>query len=161
MTKRAWSARFGPAQRTVVNFDRKEYVIPNRDFITGRFVNWTLSDAINRIVFTVGIAYGADVLKAKRILLEVCNNHPKTISEPPTSVVFDLFGDSCLNLTVRTFLAEVDCRLSVTDDLHTQINQAFKEAGIEISFPQRDLHIRSFAISPDQALSEMQPKENA
>ena len=129
---------------TIVNWDRKEYVIPNKDFITGRLVNWTLSDAINRIVINVGVAYGSDVVKAKKILLEVCSQHPKTVSDPASTVAFDQFGDSTLNLVARTFIADVESRVTVTDDLHTQINQAFNEAGIEISFPQRDLHIRSF-----------------
>ncbi len=134
---------------TIVNWDRKEYVIPNKDFITGRLINWTLSDAINRIVINVGVAYGSDVVKAKKILLEVCSQHPKTVADPPTSVAFNEFGASALNLVARTFISDVESRVPVTDDLHTQINQAFNEAGIEISFPQQDLHIRSF--DPDVA----------
>ena len=128
---------------TIVNWDRKEYVIPNKDFITGRLINWTLSDAINRVMINVGVAYGSDVLKAKKILLEVCSQHPKTVSDPPTAVSFEEFGDSSLNLVVRTFLSDVESRVPVIDDLHTQINQAFIEAGIEIPFPQRDLNVRS------------------
>jgi potassium efflux system protein len=128
---------------TIVNWDRKEYVIPNKDLITGRLINWTLSDEINRIVINVGIAYGSDVDKAKTILYEICGNHPKIIDDPPTTVAFDSFGDSSLNIVVRTFIDEIDCRLAVIDQLHTQINSRFNKAGIEISFPQRDLHLRS------------------
>lgn len=128
---------------TIVNWDRKEYVIPNKDFITGRLVNWTLSDAINRIVIEVGIAYGSDVDKAKTILYEICHNDPRTVDEPPTYVAFEKFGESSLNLSVRTFIEKIENRLPVIDDLHTRINRAFIEAGIEISFPQRDLHIRT------------------
>jgi potassium efflux system protein len=127
----------------IVNWDRKEYVIPNKDFITGRLVNWTLSDAINRVVIEVGIAYGSDVDKAKSLIYEICQNHPKTLEEPPTVVAFQEFGDSSLNLSIRTFIGDIESRLPVIDKLHTEINRAFKEAGIEISFPQRDLHVRS------------------
>lgn len=149
---------------TIINWDRKEYVIPNKDFITGRLVNWTLSDAVNRIVIDVGVAYGSDVDQAKAILLDICQNHPKTVAEPPTHVAFQAFGDSALNLSVRTFIGDIDSRLPVIDQLHTQINRAFKEAGIEISFPQRDLHIRSvdqgFVAAMQPSVSVNTPAEN-
>jgi len=128
---------------TIVNWDRKEYVIPNKDFITGRLVNWTLSDTLNRIVINVGVAYGSDIEKTKKILLEVCQNHPKTVEDPPTRVTFEAFGDSSLNFVVRTFINEIDSRLLVIDALHTQFDAAFRKAGIVIAFPQRDLHICS------------------
>ena len=128
---------------TIVNRDRKEYIIPNKDFITGRLVNWTLSDAINRIQLVVGIAYGSDVAKAKRVIFDICADDPSIVEDPPTSITFEEFADSSLNLCVRTFLGEVDSRLVVIDALHTRIHTAFNEAGIEISFPQRDLNLRS------------------
>lgn len=127
---------------TVSNWDRKEYVIPNKEFITGRVLNWTLSDEVNRIVINVGIAYGSDVELAKRLLLEICEGHPKTIENPSTNVTFEQFADSSLLLTVRTFVPNVNSRLTVIDQLHTEINNSFEKAGIEISFPQMDLHLR-------------------
>ena len=128
---------------TIVNWDRKEYVIPNKDFITGRLVNWTLSDAINRIVINVGIAYGSNVEKARQILYDICRQHPKTLDDPATFVQFESFGESSLNLVARTFIGDVDSRVAVIDELNSQINSAFNEAGIVISFPQRDLHLCS------------------
>ena len=128
---------------TVVNLDRKEYVIPNKDFITGRFTNWTLSDAINRVDITVGVAYGSDVAKAKKIIFEICKTHPSIVEEPPTQITFQEFADSTLNLVVRTFLSDVYARMPVIDSLHMQINDKFNEAGIEIAFPQQDLHLKS------------------
>ncbi len=145
---------------TIVNWDRKEYVIPNKDLITSRVINWTLTDAINRVVITVGIAYGSDVEKAKAILYEICGNHPKIIKDPPTTVVFDSFGDSSLNIVVRTFLGEIDSRLVVIDQLHSQINASFKKAGIEISFPQRDLHLRSASPEIGQVLRGAAQQDN-
>ena len=136
---------------TVVNLDRKEYVIPNKDFITGRFTNWTLSDAINRVDVTVGVAYGSDVAKAKKIIFEICKTHPSIVDEPPTQITFSEFADSTLNLVVRTFLSDVLARMPVIDSLHMQINDKFNEAGIEIAFPQQDLHLRSI----DEDLAKM------
>ncbi len=140
---------------TIINRDRKEYVIPNKNLITGTLLNWTLSDAINRVEIGVGIAYGSDVEKAKAILFEVCRSHPKTCADPDTQVVFSSFGESTLDLVAKTFLSDIDCRPQVTDDLHTRINAAFNEAGIEISFPQRDLHLRSIDTVASQAIQGM------
>ena len=137
---------------TIINWDRKEYVIPNKDFITGRLVNWTLSDAINRIEFTVGVAYGSDVEKAKSIIYDICKKHPKVVDEPGCQVVFNEFGESSLNLKIRAFIGDVDSRPLVTDSLHTLINNAFNEAEIEISFPQLDLHFRSNDIPKSEAI---------
>lgn len=138
---------------TIVNWDRKEYVIPNKDFITGRLVNWTLSDAINRIEFTVGIAYGSDVELAKKTLYDILKKHPKVVDDPPSQVVFSEFGESSLNIVVKCFIGDVDSRPQVTDSLHTQINAAFNEAGIEISFPQRDLHLRTIDGAASDAIA--------
>ncbi|MEM7454790.1 MAG: mechanosensitive ion channel domain-containing protein [Planctomycetota bacterium] len=128
---------------TIISWDRKEYVIPNKDFITGRLLNWTLSDKVNRVVIDVGVAYGSDVDKARQLLYQVCASHPMILDEPPTIVTFDKFGDSALNFKVRAFLPDIDCRLPTIDSLHTAIHSAFAEAGIDICFPQQDLHIRS------------------
>lgn len=128
---------------TIVNWDRKEYVIPNKDFITGRLVNWTLSDEVNRLVLSVGIAYGSDVARAKELLFQICREHPEILADPPTTVTFQEFADSSLLLVLRTFLPSINNRLVVIDELNTRINRAFNEAGIEIAFPQRDLHLRS------------------
>jgi potassium-dependent mechanosensitive channel len=128
---------------TITNWDRKEYVIPNKEFITGRMLNWTLSDKTNRVVINVGIAYGSDVSKAKKLLLQVCNDHPLTMSDPGPNVTFEAFGDNTLNFVVRTYLPDLDNRLSVIDALHTNIDRVFRNANIEIAFPQQDLHLRS------------------
>ncbi len=128
---------------TITNWDRKEYVIPNKEFITGRMLNWTLTDKVNRVVINVGIAYGSDVEMAKALLLQVCNDHPLILSDPAPRVTFEGFGDNTLNFVIRTYLPDLDNRLSVIDALHTNIDRMFRAAKIEIAFPQRDLHLRS------------------
>ncbi len=140
---------------TIINWDRKEYVIPNKDFITGRLVNWTLSDAINRIELTVGIAYGSNVELAKSTLYKVLKEHPKVVDEPPSQVIFNEFGESSLNILVRCFIGDIDSRPLVNDSLHTQINNAFNEAGIEISFPQRDLNLRTIDGPASEAIAAL------
>ncbi len=128
---------------TITNWDRKEFIIPNKDFITGRLLNWTLSDKINRVVIEVGVAYGSDTELVQRLLLKVAEEHPLVLNEPAPSAVFDGFGDSTLHFTLRCYLPNLDNRLTVIHELHAAIDREFRQAGIEIAFPQLDLHIRS------------------
>jgi potassium efflux system protein len=128
---------------TIIDRDQKEFIVPNKEFITGSLLNWTLSTTLNRIVIVVGVAYGSDTRRARDLLLEICNAQPHILKDPATSVVFDAFGDSTLNFTVRTYLASMENRLGVTNDLHHEIHERFAAEGIEIAFPQMDLHLRS------------------
>lgn len=136
-------ARIRMRATTIVNWDRQELIIPNKDLITGKLLNWTLSDTTNRVVVNLGIAYGSDPELACTILRGICRQHTNVLSDPEPTVVFEGFGDSSLTITVRAFLANLDVRLQTLHELHSQFYQAFREAGIELSFPQRDLHIRS------------------
>lgn len=139
---------------TIKDWDGKELVLPNKDLITGRFVNWTLSDSITRLTLPVGVSYQADVTRARDLLLEIARGHDRVLSDPPPSVVFDGFGASTLNLALRVFVDDVVERTGIMTALNLAINEEFKQAGIEIAFPQQDVHIRSLpagiAIRPDE-----------
>lgn len=128
---------------TILNWDRQELVIPNKDLITGKLLNWTLSDTTNRIVLNVGVAYGSDTGVACQIIRNVCADHVNVMNDPAPIVTFEGFGDNTLNLTLRAFLESLDHRLNTIHELHTEIYRAFNDAKIEIAFPQRDLHLRS------------------
>lgn len=128
---------------TVVNWDRQELIIPNKDLITGRVINWTLSDSTNRIVLNVGVAYGSDTRAACRLLEAICDEHPNVAEDPAPIISFEGFGDSTLNLVVRCYLKTLDVRLTTIHELNTEVNERFLRDGIELAFPQRDLHIRS------------------
>ena len=128
---------------TVRDWDCKELVVPNKEFITGKVLNWTLSDTVNRIVVNVGIAYGSDIKRARQILLDVAGEHPIVTDDPSPSVTFGAFGDSTLDFTLRCYVPNIDNRLSVVHELHEAIHDRLGEAGIEIPFPQRDLNFRS------------------
>ncbi len=135
---------------TVTNWDRKDYIVPNKDFITGRLLNWTLSDKFNRIVVEVGVAYGSDTDQAKRLLIEAAKEHSIVVDDPPAMATFEQFGDSALILNLRCFISMKDMpmRLSVVDELHSSIDRRFANAGIEIAFPQQDIHIRQWPHPP-------------
>jgi potassium efflux system protein len=128
---------------TIVDWDRKELIIPNKSFITGDVINWTLSDPVLRLVINVGIAYGSDTQKAEEILLRIANEDPMVMSDPAPSVVFWEFGDSSLTFNLRVYLPHIGEMIRARHELHMNIDKAFREAGIEIAFPQRDIHIRS------------------
>ena len=127
---------------TIVDWDRKEYIVPNKEFVTGRLLNWTLSDKTNRIVINVGVAYGSDVDLALQLLMKVATDHPALLSDPGPVSTFEGFGDSNLSLVLRAYLPNLDNRLKVITELHREIDLEFRKAKIEIAFPQMDLHVR-------------------
>jgi len=128
---------------TITDWDRKEFVVPNKEFITGTLMNWTLSNRVNRIVIPVGISYSADPEKARQILLDVAREHPLITEDPKPLATFEGFGDSSLNLILRCYLPNLDERIETIHQLHTTIHRRFREEGIEIPFPQRDVHLRT------------------
>jgi len=128
---------------TITDWDRKELVIPNKEFITGHVINWTLSDPATRVIVPVGIAYGSDTQLAEQTLYRVAREAEDVLTEPRPRVLFLGFGDSSLNFELRVFVPHVDHLLGVRHELHMAIDREFRKAGIEIAFPQRDLHLRS------------------
>lgn len=128
---------------TITDWDRKEYIVPNKEFVTGRLLNWTLTDQTNRVVIKVGVAYGSDTNLARSLLLQAAADHPLVLEDPGPVATFESFGDSTLDLLLRCYLPDLDNRLAVITALHESIDALFREAGIEISFPQQDIYIRS------------------
>ncbi|HEY5643464.1 MAG TPA: mechanosensitive ion channel domain-containing protein [Woeseiaceae bacterium] len=128
---------------TIVDWDRKEIIVPNKAFITEQVVNWTLSDPITRVTVPVGIAYGSDVELAHRIIQQTLESLPLVLDNPPPRVLFTGFGDSSLNFTLHVFLRQLTDRLALVDQVHNAVLRVLRENNIEIPFPQRDLHIRS------------------
>jgi small-conductance mechanosensitive channel len=96
-----------------------------------------------RVVLPVGVAYGSDLEVVLRILQEAAESHPLVLPQPPPSPIFVGFGDSSLDFELRCWIADVDRRLIVRSDLGQFIDRRFREEGVEIPFPQRDLHLRS------------------
>jgi len=126
---------------TIRDWDGKELLVPNKEFITGRLLNWTLSDTNNRIIIDVGIAYGSDVTAAMKILEGVVSANPAILEEPAPNILFTQFGASALQLSVRCFLADLEDRAQQISRLHQEIYAALNQAGIVIAFPQLDVHI--------------------
>ncbi len=126
---------------TITNYDKQELLIPNKEFITGRVINWTLTDKVNRVIINVGVAYGSDVNKAMGLMIEAAEENENVLQDPRPVATFEAFGDSALTLLLRAYLGSMDNRLATITALHEAINNKFIEAAIEIPFPQRDLHL--------------------
>ncbi len=126
---------------TVTDWDRRELIVPNKEFITGKLINWSLSDPITRVVVPVGVAYGSDTLATEKLLLKIARENLLVLSQPEPSALFLGFGDNSLNFELRVFVKGLDNRLAVTHHLHLAIEREFRKAGLNIAFPQRDVHL--------------------
>jgi potassium efflux system protein len=126
---------------TIRDFDRKELLVPNKEFISGRLLNWSLSDPVIRLLLPVGIAYGSDVRTAMALMLQAAEENPLVLDDPKPAVTFDSFGDNALLLNLRCFLGAVDDRVPARSALHEAIDRKFRKAGISMAFPQRDVHL--------------------
>ena len=126
---------------TILTRDRKELLVPNKEFITGRLLNWSLSDQTTRLKLEVGVPYGANVKLAERLMLEAAEEHPRVQEEPRPFVYFRSFGDSALILELRCVIDSVDYRVATLSELHHAIDDKFRDAGMEIPFPQQDVHL--------------------
>lgn len=145
---------------TIIDPDNREVIIPNKAFITERVTNWALNDPVTRIVILVGIAYGSDTIKAHRVLMETAKANPMVLDAPAPMVLFMGFGDSALNFEVRVYVREIANRIPLTHEMHMAIHAALRDAGIEIPFPQRDIHVRTAeALTPIMPAAAIDPKQ--
>ena len=138
---------------TITDWNRKELIIPNKEFVTGQVINWSLSDPVLRLDIPIGIAYGSDTELATRILLDIVNQHPNVMKDPPPRALFTGFGDSCLNFMLWAYIY-YENMVTVRDELLRSVDNAFREANIEIAYVQRDIHIRSLPKGISLNLSE-------
>jgi small-conductance mechanosensitive channel len=130
---------------TIQTWDNKELVVPNKEFVTGRLMNWTLTDPQLRISFLVGVAYGSDTAQVEQALYAVARQHPDVLKDPEPTVAFMNFGASSLDFDLRLSIPNLDVLMKVRHEINTAIDQAFRKANIEIPFPQQDLHVRTIA----------------
>lgn len=128
----------------VLDFDNKENVIPNKTFITGQVVNWTLSDDVTRVSIPVGVAYGTPVQRVHNLLLQVASEQPEVMKEPEPRSWFLALGGSTLNFELRVYVDGLGNRLLVQNALLGRIAELFQSEGIEIAFPQMDVHVRDW-----------------
>ena len=135
----------------IQTFDQADVIVPNSDLIAGKVTNWMLRDPRGRVKVPIGVAYGSDTTLVKNLLIGLAQEHALVVTDgsaPEPKVMFKAFGESSLNLELRCFIVNIDNRMQVVSDLNFAIDAAFREHGIEIPFPQRDLHIKNWPGPP-------------
>ena len=142
---------------TITDVDRREMLVPNKKFITDEVLNWTLTDTVSRVVIPLGVAYGSDTQKTHDILMELIKQHPIPLKEPAPLVVFRGFGESTLDFELMFYLPSRDSYFTVLHQMNTAIEKRFRDEGIEIAFPQRDVNIRGLDTLAESLSSALKP----
>ncbi|MEQ9425885.1 MAG: mechanosensitive ion channel [Cyclobacteriaceae bacterium] len=129
---------------TILTNDNISIIVPNSEFISGTVINWSHNDRNIRFNIPVGVSYNEDPKQIEKLLLEVASENSNVLEEPSPNVFFEEFGDSSLNFTLLVWTTSyTDRPRRLTSELNFAIFEKFKAAGIEIPFPQRDLHIKN------------------
>jgi small-conductance mechanosensitive channel len=135
--------RIGTRSSTIVTFQGAEVIVPNNNLIANQVINWTLSSQWRRVDIPIGVAYGTDPERVIKLLVGVAESHPRVLLVRPPMAFFLGFGESALKFELRFWAAQQDTWFQLQSDVTVAVAKALREAGIEIPFPQRDLHIRS------------------
>jgi len=142
---------------TVTDFDNREVLLPNKSIITENVTNWTLKDAVTRIVIKIGVAYGTDIDKVSEVLMNSVKAQKDVLEQPAPQVFFLAHGDSSLDFEVRAFVSQPTNRLPLTHIINSAINKALAEHDIAIPFPQRDLHLVSGQFDAKEQTKHSEP----
>lgn len=129
----------------IETFDRSSIIVPNSELISSTVTNWTHKDRIGRIKVPVGVSYNADPERVRAILLKCAEDHPLIVKYPEPFVIWQEFGASSLDFELRAYLANISDGMQTRSELRFAIFKALADAGIEIPFPQQDIHVKSVA----------------
>ena len=135
--------RIGLRSTRVRTGDNVHIIVPNALFLENKVINWTHRDPKVRITITVGIEYGSPTREAERLMKEALANHAQVLAKPGPAVLFRDFGDDALIFEIRFWIhmRTMMERLQIESDIRFRIDEVFREAGIVIAFPQRDVHL--------------------
>ena len=143
--------RIGVRSSTIRTSQGAEVIVPNSDLASKQVTNWTLSDRARRYEIDVGVAYGSDPAQVLKLLEGAAANLPEVQKAPPPRALFAGFGDSSLDFRLFAWVESIDIGVQAQNSLRMAVLRALDEAGIEIPFPQRDLHIRYAPPGPGPA----------
>jgi small-conductance mechanosensitive channel len=135
----------GMRATTLTTFEGADVIVPNGTLLSEKLINWTLSDMNRRVDVNVGVAYGADPRRVMDLLKEVTKEAPGIVAHPEPSVIFTGFGASSLDFGIRAWTDEFGEWVATRTELTVRVYDALRAAGIEIPFPQQDIHLRSVA----------------
>ncbi len=136
--------RISMRSTTIITNDNISIIVPNSEFISSRVINWSHIDRNVRLNFPVGVSYKEDPKIIRKLLMEVASENDGVLKEPKPDVLFNEFGDSSLVFNLRVWTRQFINRPGVLkSQLYYAVFDKFKQNGIEIPFPQRDLHLKS------------------
>lgn len=127
----------------VETYDNAIIYVPNSEFMAGRLTNWTSFTRSVRCQIQVGVAYGSDTDKVIRLLVEIAKSHENVLKYPVPSVNFADFAASSLDFRLRFWVKDYELGASTSSQLRLAIDRVFSENGIEIAFPQLDVHLKN------------------
>ena len=136
-------ARIGSRSTEIRTLDSVSIIVPNSRFLESEVINWSHGNPVSRIRLPVGVAYSADPQAVRSALLEACQSNQEILTTPAPQVFFLGFGDNAFNFQLLVWIAQPSRQLVIKSDLYFAIEACLRQHGIEIPFPQRDLHIRS------------------
>jgi small-conductance mechanosensitive channel len=143
--KYGWINFLGSRYVSVVTRDGIEHLIPNENLITGEVINWSYSQNLVRLKVPVGVAYGSDLEKARELMLAVAADTQRVLKDPKPTYLITGLGDNAVNLELRVWINDPQKGIAhVKSDLFRGILQRFRDHDIEMPYPQRDVHLKSF-----------------
>src|SRR5262249_25061807 len=137
---------------TIINGDNQSMIVPNREFITGNLVNWTLKDKILRVAIKMSVAYGTDPDRVVALLLSIARQDPSVLLNPAPTAALEGFGDSALLFTLYAFVPDPGLVGDVRHRLCSEVQRRFVTEGIVIPFPTRELHVNRVPADLTRAL---------
>lgn len=139
-----WVTALGGRYVSVVTRDGVEHLIPNEMLISERVENWTHTHSRTRLKANIGVHYASDVHQAIQICIDAAAESERVLTDPEPKCLLIEFGDSSVNLQLRFWISDAHNGVqNITSEILLRIWDKFKEAGVEIPYPQRDLHLRS------------------
>ncbi len=139
-----WINFLGSRYVSVISRSGTEHLIPNENLITNEVVNWSYSSNLVRLNLPIGVSYESDLEKARDLMLEVAQATPRVLMDPKPSCLLMGFGDSTINLELRIWINDPQNGVGrIKSELNWGIWKAFREHGIELPFPQRDIHVKN------------------
>ena len=120
---------------TITDFDNKDLIVPNKEFVTSKVLNWSLTSPSVRVVLPIGITYGSDTAAAMRIMLEAAQKHPKVMKEPPPHVRVTGFGEKAVTLELRCYSPDIDSSGPIKHELYLKVYDAYQRGELKLVHP--------------------------
>lgn len=143
---------------TITDFDRKDIIVPNKTFITGQLINWSLTDTVTRVTLKLGIDYGSDLDLVRDLLLKGAHENPRVLKDPEPLVYFLQFGESSLDHELRMHVRDLGDRNPTLDEINRYINREFKAHDIKISVRQVEVFLMDTKGGKQQLIPQDPPK---